>query len=141
MIPRLTPLEYLRRRPWLAATILGVVILGLASREYAWLFPAALGKYPGDALWALMVYLGVAFLWPRIAIVQLAGISLSISFLDEFSQLYHAPWIDAIRAIPLGHIILGSSFCAMDLVAYSVGIAIGVAGDVAVARINAPPRV
>lgn len=34
-----------------------------------------------------------------------------VCFLIECSQLYHAPWIDDIRAVPLGGLILGYGFC------------------------------
>ena len=42
-----------------------VIGLGLASRRFTWLFPAELGKYPGDALWALMVFMAMCVAWPR----------------------------------------------------------------------------
>jgi len=42
----------------------------------------------------------------------------------EFLQLYHAPWLDGIRRNHFGHLLLGSTFNPMDLVAYSVGAAV-----------------
>lgn len=45
-----------RNRRWYLVALIVVIAAGLASRRYAWLFPACLGKYPGDALWALMVF-------------------------------------------------------------------------------------
>ena len=118
-----------RNRLWLGAAIVVVIALGLASRKYPGLFPAVLGKYPGDALWALMVFLGLALVWPRWSSHRLALVALLIAYLGEFSQLYHAPWIDAIRATTLGHAALGSGFSWFDLIAYTVGIALGLAID------------
>jgi hypothetical protein len=46
--------------------------------------------------------------------------------MNEFSQLYHAPWIDSIRSTFIGHIILGSGFMWFDFAAYAIGIFIGV---------------
>lgn len=112
----------------LAATAL-VVALGLASRKVPGLFPAALGKYPGDALWALMVLCIAGVVRPTASTAWLAGVALGISFLVEVSQLYHAPWIDSIRSTTLGHLVLGSAFGWIDLVAYAVGVAIGAAID------------
>ena len=112
----------------LAATAL-VVALGLASRKVPGLFPATLGKYPGDALWALMVFCIAGVVRPAASTARLAGAALVISFLVEFSQLYHTPWIDGIRSTTPGHLVLGSAFGWVDLVAYAVGVAIGAAVD------------
>jgi hypothetical protein len=112
----------------LAATAL-VVMLGLASRKVPGLFPAALGKYPGDALWALMVLCIAGAVRPAASTAWLAAVALVISFLVEFSQLYHAPWLDGIRSSTLGHLVLGSAFGWMDLVAYAAGVAVGAAID------------
>lgn len=104
---------------------MAVIALGLASRKYPFLFPAVFGKYPGDALWALMVFLGCAFFKPRASTLRLAAVALAISCLDEFSQLYQAPWINAIRRTTMGHLVLGSTFSWGDMAAYAVGIFMG----------------
>jgi hypothetical protein len=101
------------------------VALGLASRRWPVLFPALLGKYPGDALWALMVYWGIAWLMPNASIKKVAVLALLISYADEFSQLYESPWIDGIRRTTVGHLVLGSTFSWFDMLAYTVGVATG----------------
>ncbi len=53
-------------------------------------------------------------------------VSLGFTWVIEFSQIYHAVWIDSIRETRIGHLILGSTFNAPDLLAYAVGIALGV---------------
>jgi hypothetical protein len=104
---------------------LGVVIgLGLASRTYDGLFPNALEKYPGDALWTVAVYLGWKLVFPAMVPWKLGLMALGQSFGVEFLQLYHAPWLDGIRRNRFGHLLLGSTFNPMDLVAYSVGAAV-----------------
>ncbi|MDA8446070.1 DUF2809 domain-containing protein [Paracidovorax valerianellae] len=119
-----------RQRALLVAGIVATIALGLASRRWPGvLFPSALGKYPGDALWALMVMFGWACVWPRMAPLRLAALALATSFAVEFSQLYQAPWINAIRSTTPGHLVLGSWFGAMDLVAYAVGVACGLGLD------------
>ena len=45
-----------RQRPITLLAITATIALGLASRKYPALFPAIFEKYPGDALWAQMVY-------------------------------------------------------------------------------------
>ena len=104
---------------------LGVVIgLGLASRTYDGLFPNALEKYPGDALWTVAVYLGWKLVFPAMVPWKLGLMALGQSLGVEFLQLYHAPWLDGIRRNRFGHLLLGSTFNPMDLVAYSVGAAV-----------------
>lgn len=77
-----------RSRLWRLVGAGTVVGLGLASRRWPGLLPAELGRYPGDALWALMVY----FLWgaalPRASTGRLAVISLATAFGVELSQLH-----------------------------------------------------
>ncbi|CKH20539.1 Protein of uncharacterised function (DUF2809) [Streptococcus pneumoniae] len=41
------------------------------------------------------------------------------------SQLYHAEWIDNIRATTLGGLVLGYGFLWSDLVAYTIGVGVG----------------
>ncbi|ELX11128.1 hypothetical protein DUF2809 [Janthinobacterium sp. HH01] len=111
-----------RKRFGLFAAFVAVIICGLLSRRYPFLLPAFLGKYPGDALWAVMVYLGCAFIRPGAATGRLAASALAICYLDELSQLYQAPWINAVRATTAGHLVLGSTFSWHDMLAYTVGI-------------------
>jgi hypothetical protein len=108
--------------------LFAVVALGLASRRYP-LFPSALGKYPGDALWALMVFLILGVAAPAASTRTLALAALGVSCLDELSQLYRAPWIDAVRSTTIGHLVLGSAFSWTDILSYSIGILVGAAGE------------
>jgi len=101
-----------------------VVGLGLASRADDGLFPNALEKYPGDALWTVAAYLGWKWVVPAMAPWKLGLMALGQSVGVEFLQLYHTPWLDGIRGNRFGHLLLGSTFNPMDLVAYSVGAAV-----------------
>lgn len=122
-------MEVRRNRLLYALLALCVIGLGLASRHYASLLPLFLRKSAGDALWALMVFVLCGLLFPRRPTRWTAGAALAFSVLIEFSQIYHAPWIDAIRAYPLGHLVLGSGFAWGDMVCYAVGVAVGVGGE------------
>ncbi|MEI6821951.1 MAG: DUF2809 domain-containing protein [Bacteroidota bacterium] len=102
-----------------------VVIIGLASRKVPSHLPLILSKYPGDVLWAIMVFFVVGFLFTTITTKKAAIISLLFSFLIETSQLYHAPWIDTIRHTILGALILGSGFSWYDMCCYVVGVSMG----------------
>lgn len=100
-----------------------VMGLGLSSRKYAGHLPEYINTYLGDALWAVMIYLFVALLKERKP-SQIALVSLLFCYLIEISQLYHAPWIDAIRNTRLGGLVLGFGFLWTDIIAYTMGIGV-----------------
>ena len=106
-----------------ALAILLTIAAGLASRRWPGLLPGALGKYPGDALYAVMVHWLVVFVRPRDGIVRSGTFALAICFAIEFMQLWQPPWLQAIRATTIGHLVLGSHFHAPDLLAYAIGVA------------------
>ena len=56
-------------------------------------------------------------------------LALVFSYLIEISQLYHAPWIDAIRATALGGLVLGFGFLWSDILCYTVGVLLGIIVD------------
>lgn len=116
-----------------------VVCLGLASRSEWVSLPAFVAKYAGDALWALLVFLGMGFLLPAQPTWRVAGMAAAFAGAVEFSQLYHAPWIDACRGYRLGALILGDTFAWGDIAAYGVGIACGVAAECAMVIIRRAP--
>jgi hypothetical protein len=102
-----------------------VVGTGLLWRSNLLPLPDFLAKYGGDSLWALAVFVGFGFIFRRSSTMRVALVALGAAWSVEFLQLYHAPWIDAIRATRLGRLALGSSFNSPDLIAYVLGIAIG----------------
>lgn len=118
-------LGHLRYRATITLLALLVVVLGLVSRSSA--VPAAsfVGRYSGDTLWALLVYLLVRWLLPEQPVIRAALSAGLFALAVETSQLYHAPWLDAIRRTRPGHLVLGAGFLWSDLLCYSVGILIG----------------
>jgi len=118
-----------RNRLLCAAWIVLVIATGLLWRSSLVALPTFWGKYGGDALWALVVFLGVGFLWPSCSTRRAGIIAAVISCAVEFSQLYHAPWIDAVRATRLGALTIGSVFNWPDFAAYAIGILVGVATE------------
>lgn len=108
---------------YLILTII-TIILGLLSRKVQEL-PLIISAYSGDILWALMVFFLFTFLFNKKPTIFILIISIIFSYAIEVSQLYHAPWIDSIRATTLGGLILGFGFLWSDLVCYTVGIIIG----------------
>jgi len=125
-----------RRRNDIAGAIAVTIAAGLASRKYPWLLPAALGKYPGDVLWAQVVYWAVCWVIPTASRRRVSALALAVCYADEFSQLYQAPWINHLRATTAGHLVLGSTFSWRDLLAYTVGVALCTAVEVIWFRIG-----
>lgn len=104
---------------------IAVVAAGLLWRSSVIPMPGWLSNNGGDALWALMVFIGFGFLLPRAPTWTIALLALTVSWGVEFSQLYHAPWLDAIRSTLPGRLVLGTTFNWPDLPAYAVGVFIG----------------
>ena len=123
-----------RSRALCAALLLLTVALGLASRRFPAALPAFLATYAGDALWAAMVFWLAATLLPRARTVRLAAGALGVAAAVEVSQLYHAPWVDAVRATRLGALALGQGFLWSDLACYAAGVGIAALLDLGLAR-------
>ena len=118
-----------RSRLVLSLLALVVIAIGLASRRGYVPFPVALGNYPGDALWAWVVLLCVAFVRPALSRGKLVAWSLVMAFTIEFLQLYQTPWMQALRANKLAYLVLGNGFDPLDLLAYAAGVAVASAVD------------
>jgi len=119
-----------RNRLKYAAAIAVVIVAGLASRSgLAEHLPAFVATYAGDALWALTVFLTIGFILPGLSISAAAIAAFVISFGVEISQLYQANWINQIRATWPGALLLGAGFKWSDLVCYTTGIMMGIAGE------------
>ncbi len=118
-----------RSRVTTALLIVATVILGISSRQFSPAFPAFFAKYGGDTLWAANVFFLLVFLFPAVPAVCAALVALGISVLVELSQIYHAPWIDALRETALGGLVLGYGFLWSDLVCYATGVALAFVAD------------
>ena len=118
-----------RRRIAALAAMAATIALGLASRRWPAALPALFGKYPGDALWALMVFFGWRALRPRARTRDVASLALGTSVVVECPKLWQAPWLVDFRQSTIGHLLLGHVFSWQNLVAYGVGVLAGVALD------------
>jgi hypothetical protein len=115
----------MRHRGLYALWTAAVICAGLSSRSEWLTLPPFWAKYSGDALWALMIFLGFGLLLPARSTGAVAAITAVVCGSIECSQLYHAPWIDAIRRTWFGRMALGDTFGWGDLAAYLAGITVG----------------
>lgn len=114
-----------RNRKLYAGCIMMVILLGLLSRRFGALLPPWAAAYAGDILWGMMIFLMTGFLFHRKKTTPIAAIAYAFSVMVEVSQLYHAPWIDAVRAHRLGGLLLGYGFLWSDLLCYLAGVLAG----------------
>lgn len=114
------------------------VVLGLGSRIYRGSIPVVLDRYAGDTLWATAVVLLLAVLFPAARTTMLAAAAAAISLGVEFSQLFHAPWLDGLRRVPGVALFIGYDFVWIDLVCYATGVLFGAFVD-AIAFRGIPP--
>lgn len=99
------------------------IIGGLVSRELA---PTMVPLFVGDILWGLAVFLLLRLLFIQKPLPFIIIISLIYTWLTEFSQLYHAPWIDSMRQTFLGKAMLGETFFVGDIASYTIGVGLGI---------------
>jgi len=100
--------------------IITTIILGLLSRHIE-----GIPLFIGDILWGLMVYFITRFLFIDKSIRWVSIVSLLFCYAIEFSQLYHAPWINSIRHTVIGGLVLGETFAWTDMLCYAIGVNVG----------------
>lgn len=114
-----------RKRTWYLLAFIVTIALGLASRRFPHILPSALGKYPGDALWAIMIFFGMGAIFIKVSSLQLGCRALAFSFGIEALKLCQTPWLVSLRHTTLGHLVFGHVFSWQNLVAYTVGVLMG----------------
>ena len=112
-----------RNRIYQSGYLILTVALGLFSRSGY--LPDFLYGYLGDALYALMFFFIIGFVFPKFSTIKVALIALSFCFAIEISQFYHAEWIDTIRQTRIGGLVLGFGFLWSDLLSYTFGVITG----------------
>lgn len=95
---------------------------GLASRTYGAVLPKWMNEHFGDALWVGMIYFGVRMVFIHLSRARAVWISVTFSWMIEFSQLIQVPWLNELRSTLWGALILGSGFLVIDLIRYLIGI-------------------
>ncbi len=117
-----------------------VIVSGQAVRSPVLDLPPFFAKYAGDALWAVLVFLGFGWLFRSRPTWQVTVLAIVFSCTIEFTQLYHEPWIDRIRETLFGRLALGSDFAWFDMVAYLAGIMPAALAEHLVARLTGPKQ-
>jgi hypothetical protein len=120
----------LGRRARLAVSLVMIVLAGLSVTHF-WHGPAS-GPV-GDGLYAVMVYLLVAIVLPKATAPAVGSIALGLCSMIELAQLTGVP-AAVVQGWGPARYVLGTTFQAVDLVAYAVGAASGAVLDRGAAR-------
>jgi hypothetical protein len=121
----------LGRLPVRVCLCLSIMISGLALRGFGLGLglPAFFVKYGGSVLWGTMVFFLVAIAASNLSRRMIALISALIAVGVELFRLVHTPWLDAFRLTLAGALLLGRIFQPWDMLAYGVGIVLGLLLD------------
>jgi len=127
----------MRTRTLGAATIrraclcLSIIVCGLALRKFGLGLglPSVFVKYGGSMLWGTMVFFLVAIAAPGQSHRRVALISILLAVCVELFRLVHTPWLDDFRLTTAGALLLGRVFSPWNMLAYGVGIMLGMILD------------
>lgn len=78
----------------------------------------------GDALYAAFVYALLVVVAPRARAGTVAVVAFALCVLVELAQLTGVP-AAVVDAVPVARYALGTTFAAVDLLAYAMGAALG----------------
>jgi hypothetical protein len=114
-----------------AGLCLSVIVCGLALRGCGLQLglPAFVVKYGGSTLWGTMVFFLIAMVGSNLSRPRIALVAAAIAIGVELFRLVHFPWLDAFRLTLPGALLLGRIFSTWNMLAYGVGIGLGVMLD------------
>jgi hypothetical protein len=122
----MTPVARARLR--VVLSLLLIVPLGLAMKYYTGPARGWVNNWGSSLPYEIAWMLAIFFLIPRRwAIPRIAVGVFATTCVIELLQLWHPPFLQAIRAKLPGRLVLGTTFNPSDFAAYAVGCALGAA--------------
>ncbi len=112
------------RGPYLILLAL-LLPLGLSTKFYGGPGAPWVADNLGGVLYVLFWILLALAAAPRLAPAAVALAVLLITSALEVLQLWHPPWLQAIRETFIGHALLGNTFAWLDFPHYVVGAILG----------------
>jgi len=113
-------------KPWRRILYCIIVIfltwLALATRSHRQWFHPLIVTYGGDIIWAGMFLFFLRMIFLQTPLWKLALVAYALGVADEFTQLYRAPWAEAVRATTIGRLLFGAGFLWSDIGCYALGI-------------------
>lgn len=112
-------------RTYTAISLIIIVPLGFYSKFYNGLFTYWVNNSLGGVLYEIFWCLIIFLFLPKTNIHIIAGIVFVVTCILEILQLYHPPFLQAIRQTFIGKTLIGTSFVWSDFMYYLLGCSIG----------------
>jgi len=97
-----------------------LLAFGMGSRRLSG-FPSWVTLYAGDVAWGALFFALFCAARPTLSTTSAWLSAVITTELIEFSQLYHAPWLDALRGTNVGGLLLGHLFLWSDVLCVALG--------------------
>lgn len=110
-----------KKRIWIATFILILMPLGFLTKYTAGLAELWIHNHAGGILYEIFWCLIILFTLPQAPIRKIAIAVFAMTSMLEILQLWHPPFLTAIRQTMIGHIIFGSRFDLWDFPHYVLG--------------------
>jgi hypothetical protein len=116
-----------RKRARLLALLAVITPAGFLTKFYAGPGAAWVADNAGGLFYVVFWIAVVLALLPHLSGAAVAAAVVIATCALEFAQLWHPPFLEAIRATFLGHALLGSTFAWSDFPYYFAGALVGYA--------------
>ncbi len=116
----------LRNRRILTAIVI-ITPLGFLTKLYTGPASEWVNNSLGGVLYVIFWSLLASLLFAKVRVWKIAGIVLLVTCALEFLQLWHPPFLEAIRSTFIGVTLIGNSFSWLDLAHYVVGFILSIA--------------
>jgi hypothetical protein len=117
---------YLRSQTRLIVALAILVPLGFGSKFYAGPGAVWVNNSLGGVLYVIFWTFLAALVFPAARAILLAGGVLVVTCVLEYLQLWHPPFLEAVRSTFIGRTLIGNSFSRADLLYYLAGSVISV---------------
>lgn len=124
-----------RSRVSVAWWLLLVIAFGLGSRRLGGLADWVT-LYAGDVAYGALFFVLCCAARPMLSTQRAWLSAVVMTELIELSQLYHAPWLDELRATRTGGLLLGHVFLWSDVVCVALGATLAAGVDLACTRVR-----
>jgi hypothetical protein len=98
--------------------------------------PSWITLYAGDVAWGALFFALCCAVRPSLTTARAWLVAVMLTELIEFSELWHTPWLDALRATPGGGLLLGHLFLWSDVLCVALGGSLAAGADLAWASIR-----
>ena len=114
-----------KHRSAILLSVIALTPIGFYLKIYQGPFHTFLNNYGAGALyttfWTLIAYLFLKKYPPLYSALS----AFFATCIIEFTQLWHPPFLEPVRATFIGHALLGSTFSWMDFPLYATGALLG----------------